>query len=170
MTRYIYADGGVIGRNPSSIGGTWAYVLTQDDEVLKECSNVVTPEQIQMPAVSNNVTELIAVVRGLAAVPFDWYGTIASDSEITLGRVFRGWHRHNVPDWLSAELDFQIQMHIKWNKINGHLLQGHPTRLQLLKGMGDRYPVSKHNVRCDQLCGIEAKKYLIENTHPIGEF
>ena len=155
----VYADGGVIGANPSPIGGTWAYVhVDAGGVVVARDSAVVTPRP-SVPLITNNLTEMIALVRALAALPAGWAGHVYSDSQITLGRLFLGWKMQGIPPVLikqgAAALERLDIPHIRWT-----LLDGHPTKAQLLAGVGKRgNPVSVHNVTCDQECGRLAREF-----------
>ena len=154
----IYADGGVILKNPSNIGGTWAWVgVDKNGNRLIEESGVV-PAPSGRP-VSNNHTEQIAITKALEAMEDGWSGTVYSDSNIALGRVFKGWREKNLPRNISERSRIAVQ---RLGKIEAVLLQGHPTKKDLESGIGKKrnLPVSIHNVRCDELCGIEAKKFL----------
>lgn len=157
----LYCDGGVIGRNPSPQGGTWAFVWVIDDLIIKSGYGVITPEQAGMETVSNNLTEMLALVRGLQCIPAIWSGTVLSDSQITLGRAFDNWKWKNIPPWLRAEFEAQRARLTRWPKIDHTLLQGHPTRAELAAGVGSRgYPVSEWNVWCDRKCNEMAEKFL----------
>lgn len=149
----IYADGGVMGCNPSPIGGTWAYALVNPDgERIAEDSGVIIPEWAGVAEITNNLTELYAVVRGLLALPAGWSGIVASDSQITLGRLFWGWAIANIPEWLWYEAE-RARRRLSWEACHPLLLDGHPTRAQLAAGIGKRgNPVSAHNVWCDAAC------------------
>src|SRR5438477_7404135 len=83
----LYADGGVIGRNPSTLGGTWAWQITWDDVALQFDSGFVTPDGICLAVVTNNFTELFAVVTGMHMLPDRWDGKIFTDSMITKCRL-----------------------------------------------------------------------------------
>jgi ribonuclease HI len=157
----LYADGGVIGPNPSGIGVTWAWrgvdaagQVVQQQSGLYLCS----PE---LPTLGNNFAELLAVVEALEDVPGGWAGTVCSDSQVTLGRVFRGWRlKEGVPPWLAQRLrDAQARVNLaacRWV-----LLDGHPTQAQLVAGCGKRgNPVSEHNVACDEHCSRIARAFL----------
>lgn len=157
----LFVDGGVIKINPSPIGGTWAARLLEAGQVLQESSGVITPEEARMPTVSNNLTEMLALVRGLELLPPDWRGTVFSDSQVTLGRAFMGWNWKNVPRWLYDAFGAQATRLIHWKQINFVLLDGHPTKAQLEAGLGKRgHPVSEHNVWCDAACGEAARKFF----------
>lgn len=157
----LYADGGVIGHNPSDKGGTWAYRILEDGLVVAEDSGWVTPVEMNMLNITNNFTEMYAVIRGVEKLSKDWNGTILSDSQITLGRWFMGWKWHNIPMWM-------IDRHAKAKKAHTFakdwrwiLLQGHPTKAHLETGVGPKgYPVSAHNKWCDEACGKAAVQFL----------
>lgn len=156
----LYTDGGVIKKNPSEIGGTWAARYVVCGEVKKELSGTITPKAAGLPTITNNLTEMLALLRDLEMLPETFNGYILSDSQITLGRTFQGWKWSNIPNWMHAIYQVQRQR-LRWNLITPVLLAGHPTKEQLEKGIGKHgYPVSEHNVWCDKACGAEAEKFL----------
>ncbi len=152
----LYTDGGVIGKNPSKIGGTfaWCYVNALGERVASGYGDIAAAEQIGLPTVSNNVTELMAVVMGMEALPTGWAGTIYTDSFVTLCRVEKGRRKpaklNGVPDWL------QERLAIAKGRLGDYkvvLLGGHPTKAELAAGVsGNGFPVSEHNVWCDKQC------------------
>lgn len=149
----LYTDGGVIGANPSTLGGTWAYCLVDATGERITCdSGIITPEQAQLPAVTNNLTELLAIIKGREALPYAWTGTIHSDSWVSIQRVFLAAKLRHVPPWLVDRL--QTLQRDGWlSGCSWKLLDGHPTKAQLAAGVGKRGgPVSIHNVWCDQAC------------------
>ena len=157
----LFADGGVININPSPIGGTWAYRILADGVVVCEVSGVITPGQAKLPTISNNLTEMCALVAGLRALPSDWIGTVYSDSQVSLGRVFLDWKWNNIPAWLHAKYQEGQKRLVNWEKIQWVLLDGHPTRAHLAAGIGKRgHPVSEHNKWCDQACQKEAARFV----------
>lgn len=159
--KQMFCDGGVIGHNPSEIGGTWAYRIVEDGEVIREKSGTITPRQAKMPLITNNLTEMCALVAGLKVLPDDWTGTVYSDSQITLGRAFQGWKWNNIPDWLYRMFGEQRDRLKNWDRIEFVLLEGHPTKAELILGVGRKgYPVSEHNVAVDRLCNAAAENYL----------
>jgi ribonuclease HI len=160
-TNQLYCDGGVIGRNPSTVGGTWAFRLLQNGQLSHANSGVITVHESQMETVSNNLTEMLALVRGLQSLQPYWFGTVYSDSQITLGRAFGTWKWNNIPEWLHDGFEREKARLINFSRIQHVLLQGHPTRKELAAGFGSRgYPVSIHNVFCDQACNEQARKFL----------
>lgn len=148
----LYADGGVIGKNPSSIGGTWAWC-----GVDAEGRGGVVPAVEGRP-VTNNHTEQIAITLALEAMPDGWSGTVYSDSMIALGRVFKGWATKNLPRNISARSAAAVA---RMGAIEAVLLQGHPTKADLAAGIGKKrgYPVSVHNVWCDRECSRQAREF-----------
>jgi ribonuclease HI len=163
----LYVDGGVIGHNPSALGGTWAARLLHEGEIVWGISGTITPEDARVEKVTNNLTEMLALVKGLQCLPWDWRGTVFSDSQITLGRAFEGWKWKNIPPWLYGEFGNQAARLVHWSQIHYALLDGHPTKKQLEAGIGKRGgPVSIHNQWCDQACTAQAIKFSAALTNP----
>lgn len=156
----LYTDGGVIGANPSTIGGSWAYCFVDAFGLrIAQASGVITPEQAHLQAITNNVTELLALVYGLERLPSGWRGTVYSDSWVSLQRVFLAAKLANVPRWLVERLQ-ALQKSGELADISYVLLDGHPTRAELIAGKGKRgHPVSEHNVWCDAECGERARHF-----------
>jgi ribonuclease HI len=161
----LYTDGGVIGRNPSAHGGTWAYCLIDaHQQRIVTHSGVITPAEAGVPAVTNNLTALRALVAGLEAAPRDVAGVVASDSWVSLQRVFHAAALRHVPVWLRTRLQ-TIQRSGRLARMTAVLLDGHPTRAQLAAGRGARgRPVSPHNVWCDAQCRALARAYARAQT------
>ena len=158
-----FANGGGISRNPSPIGGTYAWThvdaagnrihtgsglvlpdLTADDLAITDAYNCPYDE------VTNNLTEFIALTSALLALPEHWSGPVHSDSQVTLGRLFWGWKIPRIPvDWIVRASDALARL----DTLTPVLLDGHPTRTQLAAGRGKRgHPVSEHQVWCDVEC------------------
>jgi ribonuclease HI len=151
--RELYVDGGVVGANPSAIGGTYAWCQVENGERVMLGMHFISATDARVDAVSNNLTEMLAMIKGLESLPDDWIGTVYSDSKITLGRVFLGWKWSNIP--MGVHRRFQaVRSRLKNFEKFGHvLLDGHPTKAQLAAGVGKRgHPVSEHNVWCDEAC------------------
>lgn len=160
----LYCDGGVIGSNPSKKGGTWAFRALYDNPIAIEnngiCDDRLTIENsgLVLPfslggTVSNNLSEMHALIMGLRSLPADWVGTVYSDSQVTLGRAFLGWKWNNIPPVVKEWFDSQRNRLTRWNEIQFVLVDGHPTRAELAAGTGKRgHPVSIHNVWCDRTC------------------
>lgn len=166
----VYADGGVVSKNPSSIGGTWAWChVDERGQRVNEDSGYISAADNGQP-VSNNVTELLALLNGIDALPAGWIGTVYSDSLISLGRVFQSWKLHNCPAWLLQRMGEVLRRH-DVARMTYVLLDGHLTKEQLATGKGKRgNPVSEHNVWCDEACGAIARKILEADRRPeIGD-
>lgn len=157
----LYCDGGVINRNPSMIGGTWAWcgVDEEGNRVMRE-GGVVEP--VDARPVTNNWTEQIAITKALEAMPDGWSGTVYSDSQIALGRVFLRWRTKNLPDNIKQR---GIDALKRLGRVTHCLLQGHPTKADLVRGVGAKrgFPVSVHNVWCDEECGRQANSHKLSN-------
>ena len=159
----LFTDGGVIGMNPSPIGGTWAFCLVDSAGERVTCdSGVITPVEAGLPAITNNLTELLAIVNGRKALPYAWSGTIYSDSWVSLQRVFHAAKLANVPPWLVARLQ-TLQRDGWFGGCGWQLLDGHPTKAQLAAGVGKRGGmVSIHNVFCDAECTRLARQAVAQ--------
>ena len=159
----VYTDGGVIGRNPSEVGGTWAYaVVGADDKCITNDSGIVTPAEFQIEAISNNFTELYAVVIALTRHQ-DAVGTLCTDSYVTQCRLVNAKPSfEGIPkDVQDTVQEIRGRIRGKWRVI---LLDGHPNAEQLKTGIGKRgNPCSKWNVLCDTLCNEAKLKHKILN-------
>lgn len=157
----LYCDGGCIVRNPSPHGGTWAYCSVLDGRVAEEASGLLTPTDIGLPAVSNNVSELAAAVYGLKRMPDRWSGVVYTDSSCTLLRIRQSPKQakmNGVPPKLAQELFSQKNRLGRYKVV---LLGGHPTSTELAAGLRTNgLPVSRHNVACDEACNLEAEQFL----------
>lgn len=157
----VYADGGVCGANPSSVGGSWAWCHVDESgaRVAHDSGFLqATPKGI-LKQVTNNQTEFLALLRGLEALPKGWGGTIATDSQVTLNRFFYGWSIKNVPHEWIGRLRMVLDR-LDTMRLQPLLVNGHPTKAELVAGVGKRgLPTSEHNVYVDQLCGLAIKTY-----------
>lgn len=169
----LYTDGGCVKKNPSEIGGTWAYVAIEsvftlgedltwpktevggvDSQAtyIKHDSGFI-PNYLDVK-LTNNVMEYAAVVFALEAMEDGWSGVVYSDSLITLGRIFGDWRNKGLEPRLIERKDKVLK---RLGKVWGRHLDGHPTKAQLLAGIGKRgNPVSKWNVMADQLCAEQS--------------
>lgn len=157
----VYCDGGVMGANPSKLGGAWAWCHTNAKGVaLREDSGLLLPTKT-WPEITNNYAEYVAMLRCLEALPDDWIGHIFSDSQVTIGRFAEGWATVGIPDCLVNKTRECL------SRLGGtffHLLDGHPTQAQLRAGQGKRgNAVSIHNVWCDEQCTRIMQAYLTKN-------
>ena len=125
----IFTDGGVIKKNPSAIGGTWAFVCVdaQNEKIYEESGVVPAPNG---KSITNNQTEIIAIIKALEAMPENWNGILFSDSKISLGRVFEGWKMEGLTTNIIARA---IAAKNRAGKdVKPILLQGHPTKKMLV--------------------------------------
>ncbi len=155
----IFCDGGVCGPNPSNIGGTWCWCWVDDQgERTKVEHGIVTPRDIKLPTVTNNVTELLAALYALESVPVAWEGTLYTDSLITLRRVTTSSAFKNVPN----DLRIRVLDRRRTRKYKVKLLAGHPTKADLRLGYKGKFnkPVSEHNHFCDLRCRALSQAYL----------
>lgn len=164
-----FSDGGVMGANPSKLGGSWAWchigygnnlASMGDVMVASDCGLLIPRGKIV--EVTNNYAEFVAAVRALRALPTGWEGPFYSDSEITLGRLFKGWATNGIPDRLQ---EMAQAVTARLGAVTPVLLAGHPTQPALLAGRTpDGRPVSKWNVWCDIACNNAMEQYrgLIE--------
>jgi len=157
----LFCDGGTIGRNPSPLGGTFAWCLIRKETpeisiMVKQDHGAFEPADVNMEIIGNNLAELFAAVRALSAVPEGWPGTLWTDSRITLYRLTTGERFMGIPDWL-RERTLKLR---KGRSYVVKLLGGHPTREELRKGRRrDGKPVSRFNVWCDLKCGEAAELF-----------
>lgn len=164
MKSILYTDGGVIKSNPSPFGGTWAYCLVgyRGNHLYEDCDYILA-NKLPSKRITNNQMELLAVIRGLQTIQRDMVIHICSDSEITLGRVFKNYSMENIPDWMIEQLDDEKKRLHNFKKFKYTLLSGHPTKAQLETGIGRRgHPVSYWNKHVDELCRKAAQDYSSE--------
>lgn len=158
IATHVFADGGVIGRNPSAIGGTYAWCHVANHARIASGSGVIRPGDLGVAGITNNISELYALCAGLIALPRLWTGAVCSDSKISLGRLFWQWKLNNVPLPLLDMMKRALR-NIDAPGCQPVLHDGHPTRIQLRAGRGKRgNPVSVHNVWCDHECTKEAER------------
>ena len=144
----LYTDGGCSG-NPGP--GGWAYILRH------VASGKVKEEWGAEPNTTNNRMELLAVIRGLAALTRPCTIELFTDS-VYVGKGLsewmpkwkaNGWRRRTGQKWepvknqeLWEELDRLIHRHrVTYTRVAGH--SGHP-----------------ENERCDELAVAAYQRYL----------
>ena len=157
----IFVDGGIIGRNPSKIGGTFCWIwIGSDNQPIKSGWGIITPEDLGVPKITNNMTELIAAVRALTSVPPDWAGTLYTDSKVTRIRLTFGEKFKNIPQCIRQKV-LNLRRNRRWKVVQ---VAGHPTQEDLLAGfrVGTTLPVSIHNVSCDLKCQELAKEFSVK--------
>lgn len=162
----LYADGGVISKNPSTLGGTWAWcaVDVEGNRVIERYGSI--PARNGRP-ITNNHTEQIAITLALEAMPDRWTGVLYSDSNVAIGRVFDNWGTKNLPANIS---DRSRAVRARLGKVTAVLLQGHPTKADLAVGIGAKrnLPVSIHNVWCDKACTLAAEEFKAKRAEGVA--
>lgn len=161
----IFCDGGCVTPNPSKEGGTWAYCFVDhNDHKVAHASGLVTPEDIGLPAVTNNFTEFYAALRAMEMATVQTYPvTIYTDSLITLRRLERPKFAsmRGIPDVFIHRLRREAVRLAYYTVV---LLSGHPTEDDLKLGFTEKgRQVSKWNVFCDELCQKEAWRAKTKN-------
>ncbi len=154
-----FADGGVIGVNPSPLGGTWAVIYVDDqDQEIARFSGVITPLQMGLQTVSNNVSELYACLEAMKRLPDGWKGILHTDSGVTVCRLVNASPgMKGIPQ---AGIDATFRQRERLRGMRVVLLDGHPNKAQLASGVGKRgYPTSKWNVECDRECNRLATEF-----------
>ena len=84
----LFTDGGCVKTNPSLIAGTWAWCYVVDDVMVSHDSNIIYPKVFNSNTVTNNQTELIAILSGLSFLPPDWIGVVKSIHRFLWGGIF----------------------------------------------------------------------------------
>jgi ribonuclease HI len=163
----LYTDGGVCGPNPSPRCGVWAWSLVLFDKQWRSGVGILTPEDVNLPTVSNNLCELMAAVVGLRVglkhLQKPWNGTIYTDSSVTRHRLSDGVSFMGVPCGLKVEV-LRLREYHNFRVV---LLAGHPTKYELNKGLtkDKGCPVSKHNVWCDHACTQMIARFKAGKAH-----
>lgn len=176
--RELYCDGGLMKKNPSSIGGSWAFCgVDSERKLLIAYADIVVCKESQI--ISNNTTETIAICKALELMPIGWDGTIISDSKVALTRTFSN------PKFTGCPGNVRIRLKEAFNrlKVKNYIhVAGHPiitelkgefgfdneTNLPLsrkLSDSGKQMPCSKHNAYVDALCNQVMKEYFEEREY-----
>jgi ribonuclease HI len=165
LAKAMFTDGGVLNKNPSNLGGTWAYCYVEGGARTVEAYDYLLPWQMGAELVTNNQMELIAMVFALEAMPLDWEGRIYCDSQNTLGRCFDHWKLHNIPLWLQVRMAAAVRRiwpRVETGAITYELIAGHPSKAELARGFKDKgmasYRVFIHNVWCDRMCRVAGEE------------
>jgi ribonuclease HI len=153
----LYTDGGVFERNPSPIGGVWAWcgVNASNERVIGRVGYLSNEEHGK--PVTNNWTETLAIIEALEHMEEGWCGTVYSDSQNAIDRMI-SLASHSVPSKLRARAK---AARYKCERLRFVLVKGHPSRKELAIGVakGGR-PVSEHNVWCDTACAAIKRHVL----------
>lgn len=159
----LYTDGGCIDRNPSPFGLTYAFRIVADDAVIGEDAHALPPSAFGVATLTNNNAELYALCMGLFSLPSGWTGRVNSDSQLALGWIFFDYKTDTIPASLLGCLrDARHIVRRSPGQFTWRLLQGHPTRADLARGIGAKrgFPVSIHNVACDRACRRAGQTFM----------
>lgn len=170
--KFLFADGGVILKNPSTIGGTWAWCgVSASGEHIREVGGYLLPNTSTCPGwprvgsrtVTNNESEFYAALRAIESMPAGWSGMLVCDSKITLDRMWQLMQGEHLTAFRS---DWQVRACRALQRSDGVRLvhvAGHPTIEDQWRGFtfkdGKKVRVSRHNVWCDKRCTELARDY-----------
>lgn len=121
MITHLYVASGLIGSNPSMIGGTYAWRLVFEHQEPFGAAAVLPMAAIGGP-VTNNQVEMLALLAGLEQVSEAFCGEIHSQSMVTLGRAFQGWKWTNIPTWMHEAYKLQRARLVHWQRIDYSLM------------------------------------------------
>src|SRR5690349_20453346 len=150
----IYADGGSIGANPSTIGGTWAWVAVDDGGwmIHSECGWFEPPTEREggrtlfegggVPTSGNNQSEFLAMLLAISTLKAhdpSWAGPAYTDSDLTIKRWTREAKLGGIPFvWRSLMGELLRMPGGVGDPSRWALLDGHPNKAQLASGIGKR--------------------------------
>lgn len=136
-------------------------VDTADQEIGYQ-AGVVTPQAVGTTVITNQVSSVVAILAGLAALPTGWSGMVASPQEIALGRVCRGYTLTGIPPVL-IQRGQRVLQRFDPDALQPVVLAGQPTLAQIRAGGGAHgKPVSQHQVTCQTLCQQVAQVWCAE--------
>lgn len=147
----VYTDAGVC--NPGySWAGSWAYVmLGADGAVVEELSGPATAHEYGVEKIENNFLETLALVVALERMPDGWAGRVWCDNQNAVRRIFdpAATKFGGVPEGVRRRV---LILRRRLGRFSITLLSGHPTQKELRDGVSkEGRPVSRWNVRCDEL-------------------
>jgi ribonuclease HI len=170
----LYGDGGVVERNPSPVGGVWAWCgVDERGHRVVEDSGIVLADPGGV--VTNNQMEWVAIMQALEAQPDGWSGDVVTDSRNTL--IWLGQLRDNLNDpyfliprpidlkWWQR-MSISVQRH---GELTFKHVKGHPTAVDLARGYtvddngARKHDVSSHQVWCDMECTRQAVRARLTN-------
>ena len=109
----VYTDGSCIG-NPGP--GGWAAIIVQD--------GATRTLHGREDKTTNNRMEILAVIKGVEALPASVDVRVHSDSKYVINTMTKGWKRNANKD-LWGKLDAEVaRRKVSWNWVKGHA--GHP--------------------------------------------
>lgn len=142
MIQKLYVASGLIGSNPSMIGGLYAWRLVFEHQEPFGAAAVIPMSVIGEP-ITNNQAEMLALLAGLEQVSEAFCGAIYSQSMVTLGRAFQGWKWTNIPSKLHEAYRLQRARLVHWQRIDYGLANDENEHikwcLQACRQAGDSY-------------------------------
>jgi len=163
----IYGDGGVLGANPSPVGGVWAFCLVgADGRRLYEAAGHITSDEAKslgLQWTSNNFAEVMALLLAFEAMSGDATLRVFSDSRNAISAHQRAgdpdpWKPPYLPQPIWGRM---VAARDRLGPMKFTLLKGHPTKQDLARGQRpDGKPVSEHNVWCDKAATAAGRAYL----------
>lgn len=108
---------------------------------------------------TNNQTELLAMLQIVRRLPYDWTGIASTDSAITRGRFSMNWKLTGIPnEWFPMLGEALRRINVagtEWRLLQGHPLKSEIDRMKAgeqVIGSKRGFPVSLHQEVCDHLC------------------
>lgn len=145
MITELYIASGLIGSNPSAIGATYANRLIHHSGRGFDQSGVLPAWKIEFHGVvTNNQAEMYAMLEALRRLPEGFSGSIYSRSNVTLGRISKGWRWTNIPSWMHMVFIVNRKRLMNWDQIKFILVDAK----------------HEHYKACEQLCAAAGDKYM----------
>lgn len=167
MTPVIISTDGS-GTRQGSPGG-WAAVLryrAQDQDRYLEISGGV-------PDATSNRMEMMAAIMALETLKRPCYVHLTTDSEYLkegAARIPRwisnGWHNFEGDPIKNQDLWERLWVQLQRHRVTWFQVEGHTDKK---KKQGQDVEVHVDNCRCDELAGIERRKFLPEKVKPVSK-
>ena len=149
-----FCDGGVMGSNPSKLGGTWAWChIGAGNERIATKSGMIKTIPGKRDEITNNEMELAAMIYLLQSFPERWSGQVFTDSRLTVLRIKAVQNGRSTREismksivLIKAALDRLSTVEVYW--LPGHSREPFPF---LVYGLGT-VDVNPHNRWCHQAC------------------
>ncbi len=166
----LCTDGGLLSANPSDLGGSWAFVRVERDEMISHGAGWVRASEMPEGTVSSNQMEFLAVLRAFQSLSDGEIVVVISDSDVTLSR-WTGDGRFGyagIPDEWRRGMEWEIRRcgGLFWHQIAGHPSTARPSKVdgltdlergrKIKKDGSAGLPVSKWNIEADRLCTEQA--------------
>lgn len=157
----LFTDGGLIGRNPSADGLTWAWcrvengVRVDEDYGWLRASELPMRPETGLHEATSNQAEFLAALQAFEALAPGEIVHVYTDSAVTIKRWAEMGALHGIPVMWRVRMNACLKRHggSFW-----HHVDGHPSKADLERGRkenGDM--VSEHNVYVDALTQLAVK-------------